>query len=336
MARELVHRVKNSFAVIQSIVRQTQRSTPDPEAFAEAFGGRLAAMAASHDLLTDRHWEGAALRELVSSQLAAFAAGAERRVHVQGPEVTLDTSLAVPLGLALHELATNATKYGSLSRPGGSVQLSWTVGRVNGAEQLSLTWREIGGPPVTTPSRRGFRDEPDRARSAGRAHRAALRARRPRVPHRTVHERSARRDELRRGAAASQMSRLIATPPRTDRRPLRRSAGQSIRNQFARGRVHPTSLSCRHDRAGDPRSAYAGAVRAAGQIFERTAWENGDGAPSAHHSGRTLARDARPGRKGAVVASADASPAAQDHSHRDPHSPLNSAETPVRRTRDGA
>ncbi len=136
MARELVHRVKNSFAVIQSIVRQTQRSTPDPEAFAEAFGGRLAAMAASHDLLTDRHWEGAALRELVSSQLAAFAAGAERRVHVEGPEVTLDTSLAVPLGLALHELATNATKYGSLSMPGGSVELSWTVGRANGAEQL--------------------------------------------------------------------------------------------------------------------------------------------------------------------------------------------------------
>ncbi|MBV9111467.1 MAG: PAS domain S-box protein [Hyphomicrobiales bacterium] len=156
MARELVHRVKNSFAVIQSIVRQTQRSTPDPEAFAEAFGGRLAAMAASHDLLTDRHWEGASLRELVASQLAAFSAGAEKRVHVQGPEVTLDTSLAVPLGLALHELATNATKYGSLSTPGGSVELSWAVNKVEGAERLSLIWRESGGPPVKAPSRRGF------------------------------------------------------------------------------------------------------------------------------------------------------------------------------------
>ncbi|MBV9566722.1 MAG: PAS domain S-box protein [Hyphomicrobiales bacterium] len=156
MARELVHRVKNSFAVIQSIVRQTQRSTPDPEAFAEAFGGRLAAMAASHDLLTDRHWEGASLRELVASQLAAFSAGAEKRVHVQGPEVTLDTSLAVPLGLALHELATNATKYGSLSTPGGSVDLSWVVDHQDGAERLSLIWRETGGPPVKAPSRRGF------------------------------------------------------------------------------------------------------------------------------------------------------------------------------------
>ncbi len=156
MARELVHRVKNSFAVIQSIVRQTQRSTPDPEAFAEAFGGRLAAMAASHDLLTDRHWEGASLRELVASQLAAFSAGAEKRVHVQGPEVTLDTSLAVPLGLALHELATNATKYGSLSIPGGSVELSWKVVQDNGAERLALVWRETGGPPVKPPSRRGF------------------------------------------------------------------------------------------------------------------------------------------------------------------------------------
>ncbi|MBV9431348.1 MAG: PAS domain S-box protein [Hyphomicrobiales bacterium] len=156
MARELVHRVKNSFAVIQSIVRQTQRSTPDPEAFAEAFGGRLAAMAASHDLLTDRHWEGASLRELVASQLAAFSAGAEKRVHVHGPEVTLDTALAVPLGLALHELATNATKYGSLSVPGGSVELSWKIGETEGAESLSLAWREVGGPPVKPPSRRGF------------------------------------------------------------------------------------------------------------------------------------------------------------------------------------
>lgn len=137
-------------------MRQTQRSTPDPEAFAEAFGGRLAAMAASHDLLTDRHWEGASLRELVASQLAAFSAGAEKRVHVQGPEVTLDTSLAVPLGLALHELATNATKYGSLSVPGGSVELSWSVGQANGAESLSLVWRETGGPIVEPPSRRGF------------------------------------------------------------------------------------------------------------------------------------------------------------------------------------
>ena len=156
MTRELVHRVKNSFAVIQSIVRQTQRSTPDPEAFARAFSGRLAAMAASHDLLTDRHWEGAGLSDLVSSQLAPFAAGGDKRVRVKGPDVTLDTSLAVPLGLALHELATNATKYGSLSKPGGVVDLSWTVSRAGGAEQLSLVWRETGGPRPTAPVRRGF------------------------------------------------------------------------------------------------------------------------------------------------------------------------------------
>ncbi|MFI4994420.1 MAG: PAS domain S-box protein [Hyphomicrobiales bacterium] len=156
MARELVHRVKNSFAVIQSIVRQTQRSTPDPEAFASAFSGRLAAMAASHDLLTDRHWEGASLRDLVSSQLAAFAAGGEKRVRAEGPDVTLDTSLAVPLGLALHELATNATKYGSLSKPGGKVEVSWTVSRAGKAEHLSLVWRESGGPRVAAPKRRGF------------------------------------------------------------------------------------------------------------------------------------------------------------------------------------
>ena len=156
MARELVHRVKNSFAVVQSIVRQTQRSTPDPEAFSLALSGRLSAMAASHDLLTDRHWEGAGLRDLVASQLAPFAAGGEQRVRTQGPDATLDPSLAVPLGLALHELATNATKYGSLSRPGGLVDLSWTINLQDGTELLSLIWREIGGPPIIGPTRRGF------------------------------------------------------------------------------------------------------------------------------------------------------------------------------------
>ena len=156
MTRELVHRVKNSFAVIQSIARQTQRSTPEPDAFARAFNGRLAAMAASQDLLTERHWEGASLRDLVSSQLAPFAAGGERRVHIEGPDVTLAPPLAVPLGLALHELATNATKYGSLSRPGGVVMLCWTVENGAEGEQLSLSWREKGGPAVTAPARRGF------------------------------------------------------------------------------------------------------------------------------------------------------------------------------------
>jgi PAS domain S-box-containing protein len=156
MTRELVHRVKNSFAVIQSIARQTQRSTPEPNAFAVAFNGRLAAMAASHDLLTEGHWEGASLRDLVANQLTPFAAGGERRVHVEGPDVTLDPSLAVPLGLALHELATNATKYGSLSKPGGIVDLSWTVSRAGGGDNLSLVWRERGGPKVAPPARRGF------------------------------------------------------------------------------------------------------------------------------------------------------------------------------------
>jgi PAS domain S-box-containing protein len=156
MTRELVHRVKNSFAVIQSIARQTQRSTPEPTAFAIAFNGRLAAMAASHDLLTEGRWEGASLRDLVAGQLAPFAAGGERRVHIDGPDVTLDPSLAVPLGLALHELATNATKYGSLSKPGGIVELSWTVRRAGGSEHLSLVWRERGGPKVAPPAKRGF------------------------------------------------------------------------------------------------------------------------------------------------------------------------------------
>ena len=77
-------------------------------------------------------------------------------MHVDGPDVTLDPSLAVPLGLALHELATNATKYGSLSKPGGFVELAWSVSRGRGGEQLSLVWREKAGPLVAAPVRRGF------------------------------------------------------------------------------------------------------------------------------------------------------------------------------------
>jgi two-component system CheB/CheR fusion protein len=96
------------------------------------------------------------LRDLVAGQLAPVAAGGERRVHAGGPDVTLDPSLAVPLGLALHELATNATKYGALSKPGGTVELSWTVKRVGSGDHLALTWRERGGPIVTAPVRRGF------------------------------------------------------------------------------------------------------------------------------------------------------------------------------------
>ena len=208
MTRELVHRVKNSFAVIQSIARQTQRSTPEPEAFALAFNGRLAAMAASHDLLTERHWEGASLRDLVSSQLAPFAGG-ERRVHVDGPDVTLDPSLAVPLGLALHELATNATKYGSLSKPGGFVELAWSVSRARGRRAIIARLARERRPPRGGAGAPRLRHQPHRARSAGCAHRATLRAGGFRLQRRASDERRAVGTRL---TAAARLERALALP----------------------------------------------------------------------------------------------------------------------------
>lgn len=157
MSRELMHRVKNSLAVAQSIVRSTLRSTPDPAAFAEAFTGRLASMAAAQDIVTDGEWKGADLERLARHQLGGHLTAESPQIRFFGEPVQLPPAAAVPLGLALHELGTNAAKYGALSVPDGVVDLSWSV-RVDAdkTRTLHLEWRETGGPTVTMPSRQGF------------------------------------------------------------------------------------------------------------------------------------------------------------------------------------
>ena len=157
MSRELMHRVKNSLAVLQAIVRTTLRTTPDPKAFAEAFTGRLASMAAAQDIVTDGEWKGADLESLARHQLAIHETGSSPRILISGPPVQLAPDAAVPVGLALHELGTNAAKYGSLSAPGGMVEITWSV--VSDAQQrptLHLKWQEVGGPTVTPPDKQGF------------------------------------------------------------------------------------------------------------------------------------------------------------------------------------
>lgn len=157
MARELVHRVKNSLAVIEAVVRQTLRSATDPDKFAEAVTGRIAALAASHDVLIDADWKGAELTLLIRRQLAPYLGLPEdQRMKISGPEVTLPTVIAVPIGLAIHELATNAAKYGALSVPTGSVDLTWSLQTCSGEKTLKVEWREQGGPPVTPPDKTGF------------------------------------------------------------------------------------------------------------------------------------------------------------------------------------
>jgi PAS domain S-box-containing protein len=151
---ELNHRVKNTLAVVQSIANQTfkgKRASPDAK---KAFEGRLIALSCAHDLLTKSNWENASLEELAADTLQAGTA-AENRVTLSGPRVLLSPRQALGLGMALHELFTNAVKYGALSNDVGRVELSWT--RSQGvAPRLTLVWREREGPPVTPPKSRGF------------------------------------------------------------------------------------------------------------------------------------------------------------------------------------
>lgn len=149
LLNELNHRVKNTLATVQSIIVQTLRGATDLESARTALIARIVSLAGAHDLLTDRSWAGADLAEVVARAMAPFAAA---QITLEGNSVEISPKHVLALSLALHELATNAAKYGALSRPEGRVELLWEVR--NG--QLNLTWRETGGPQVVSPSRRGF------------------------------------------------------------------------------------------------------------------------------------------------------------------------------------
>jgi two-component system CheB/CheR fusion protein len=150
LTRELSHRIKNTMAVIQSIARQSLRDAP-PQLVA-AFAGRIRALAAAHDLLLERGWSGANLKDLAGRQLGM----AQGRIKLAGPDVTVSPILATSLGIVLYELVTNATKYGALSVPPGVVDLSWELVGDEGQRRVLMTWREQDGPRVTPPDREGF------------------------------------------------------------------------------------------------------------------------------------------------------------------------------------
>ena len=157
MNRELAHRNKNSFAVLQGIMRSTLRDAKSPEAFAEAFSGRLHSLAAAQDILTASDWRGAELRALLRHQLKAYASPDDNRLVVVGPELNLPPQYAVPFSLVFNELATNAIKYGALSVPSGNVHIYWRTERPTPETiKLYLIWRERGGPPPVKPQKTGF------------------------------------------------------------------------------------------------------------------------------------------------------------------------------------
>ncbi|ASY66611.1 Chemotaxis protein methyltransferase CheR (plasmid) [Sinorhizobium sojae CCBAU 05684] len=151
---ELSHRVKNTLAVVQSLARQTLRTAHSSEDFVELLNGRLTALANAHKLLVESEWRGAELGMLAFSQLEAYIGGDRQRLRIEGESVMLPPDIATPFGLVLHELATNAAKYGALAVANGQVALSWKLG--SEGRRLSVTWREIGGPPVKPPEEQGF------------------------------------------------------------------------------------------------------------------------------------------------------------------------------------
>ena len=152
MINELNHRVKNTLAIVQAIAHQTLRgATAESRA---ALDGRLMALSSAHNLLTRETWEAADLSGVVNEALDACN-GESGRFHCEGPHVRLEPKTAVTIAMALHELCTNATKYGALSNAEGRVSVTWRV-EPDGEPRLRLTWRESGGPPVSPPERRGF------------------------------------------------------------------------------------------------------------------------------------------------------------------------------------
>jgi two-component sensor histidine kinase len=153
---ELHHRTKNLVAIIQSIARQTMRQTVADDNCEVRFAGRLDALGRSLDLLTDGDWRGARLDELVRQQLAPFGHLDGDRISAQGPPIGLNPEAARNIGLALHELATNASKYGALSVPEGKVAVRWKITRGSAPSRFIMTWREANGPTVTAPEHRGF------------------------------------------------------------------------------------------------------------------------------------------------------------------------------------
>ncbi|MBA3512741.1 HWE histidine kinase domain-containing protein [Sphingomonas sp.] len=155
---ELNHRVKNTLTTVQSIVAQALRNATDPEIIQEAIESRLFALSRSHDLLTRENWESAGLHDVVRPALEPFgiAKGRAERIRIEGENVRFSPKAALALGIAFHELATNAAKYGAFSGETGCVRVEWTIKPAPEGDRLVLRWTEENGPPVRPSSKKGF------------------------------------------------------------------------------------------------------------------------------------------------------------------------------------
>jgi two-component sensor histidine kinase len=153
LTRELNHRVKNTLANVLSILALTRRRAKDVDSFADGLAGRIRALSATHDLLTRSEWGTVPINAVVDAELAPYINTAEKMVTRSGPDLELAPNDALSLGMALHELATNASKFGALSTPAGHVSITWALVKPGLAE---IHWTETGGPPVDLDPDRGF------------------------------------------------------------------------------------------------------------------------------------------------------------------------------------
>jgi len=153
LVNELNHRVKNTLAIVQSMAAQSFRNSADPAEARRKFEGRLVALGQAHNVLSDEKWHSAQLREIVEGVFAPYTTGDAKRFVVSGPDLRIAPRAALLLSMVLHELATNAIKYGALVQPDGKVTVEWSA---VGDRRLRLQWREINGPPVKLPQHKGF------------------------------------------------------------------------------------------------------------------------------------------------------------------------------------
>jgi two-component system CheB/CheR fusion protein len=156
VTEELAHRVKNTLATVQSIAALCLRGAASLEAFSIVFAARIQALSTTHMLLTQNGWKSADLGELVKAELAPYIQAGAAPPDIAGPRVELDPSRALAFGMVLHELATNAAKYGAFSVPEGRVDVSWETRAAEGGPRLRLMWCESGGPAAVQPARQGL------------------------------------------------------------------------------------------------------------------------------------------------------------------------------------